>query len=92
MQKSTKQLTGVIRRPLKTAFCSIHGTLAYEKCEKYCKVLGILCENLAKKCKTGRMTGGCRYKTVFENRDFAIETVTPMLDKGEWKVSGYYIK
>jgi hypothetical protein len=34
-----------------------------------------------------------QYKTVFENKAQAIETVTPMLDKdGTWRVSGYYIK
>jgi len=34
-----------------------------------------------------------QYKTSFENKDSAIETVTPMLEKdGKWKVSGYYIK
>jgi len=34
-----------------------------------------------------------RYKTSYENKKKAIETVTPMLDKdGKWRVSGYYIK
>jgi hypothetical protein len=34
-----------------------------------------------------------RYKTVFENKKSAVETVTPMLDKDKtWKVSGYFIK
>ncbi len=34
-----------------------------------------------------------QYKTSFENKASAIETVTPMLDKdGKWRVSGYYIK
>ena len=34
-----------------------------------------------------------QYKTRFENKEFAIETITPMLDKdGSWRVSGYYIK
>ena len=33
------------------------------------------------------------FKTSFENKKSAIETVTPMLDKdGQWRVSGYYIK
>ena len=33
------------------------------------------------------------YETSFENKQSAIETVTPMLDKdGTWRVSGYYIK
>lgn len=32
------------------------------------------------------------FKASFENKDSAIETVTPMLDNdGKWKVSGYYI-
>jgi hypothetical protein len=34
-----------------------------------------------------------QFKTSFENKKSAIETVTPMLDKaGKWRVSGYYIK
>ncbi|MHC5059673.1 MAG: DUF4019 domain-containing protein [Planctomycetota bacterium] len=34
-----------------------------------------------------------QFKTSFENKKDAIETVTPMLDKdGAWRVSGYYIK
>ena len=34
-----------------------------------------------------------QYKTDFENKKDAIETVTPMKDKdGEWRVSGYFIK
>jgi hypothetical protein len=34
-----------------------------------------------------------QYETSFENKEFSIETVTPMLDKdGKWRVSGYYIK
>ena len=32
-----------------------------------------------------------QFKTKFEDRD-AIETITPMLDNGTWRVSGYYIK
>jgi hypothetical protein len=33
------------------------------------------------------------YKTSFENKASAIETVTPSLEKdGIWRVSGYYIK
>jgi len=33
------------------------------------------------------------FKTAFENKKTAIETVTPMLDKdGKWRVSGYFIK
>jgi hypothetical protein len=34
-----------------------------------------------------------RYASSFEHKKFAVETVTPMLDKdGQWRVSGYYIK
>jgi len=34
-----------------------------------------------------------QYETSFENKNSAIETITPMLDKdGTWRVSGYFIK
>ena len=34
-----------------------------------------------------------QFKTTFENKHSAIETVTPMVDKdGNWRVSGYFIK
>ena len=34
-----------------------------------------------------------QFKTSFEKKKAAIETVTPMLDRdGVWRVSGYYIK
>lgn len=34
-----------------------------------------------------------QFKTVFENKADAVETVTPMKDPdGEWRVSGYFIK
>lgn len=34
-----------------------------------------------------------QFKTSFENKAEAVETVTPMKDdKGTWRVSGYYIK
>lgn len=33
-----------------------------------------------------------RFNTSFENKASAIETVTPMWQGGEWKVSGYFIK
>ena len=34
-----------------------------------------------------------QYKTKFENKKSAVETITPMLDNdGKWRVSGYYIK
>lgn len=33
-----------------------------------------------------------QYNTDFENKELAIERITPMLDKdGQWRVSGYYI-
>ena len=33
------------------------------------------------------------YDTVFEHKQSAVETITPMLDKdGTWRVSGYFIK
>ncbi len=32
-----------------------------------------------------------RFDTVFENKARAVETVTPMLDDGEWRVSGYFV-
>jgi hypothetical protein len=31
-------------------------------------------------------------ETSFEHKKTAIETVTPMLDDGDWKVSGYFIR
>ena len=34
-----------------------------------------------------------QFKTSFENKKSAVETVTPMSDKdGQWRVAGYYIK
>ena len=34
-----------------------------------------------------------QFETSFENKEAAIETVTPMMEEdGEWRVSGYYIK
>ena len=34
-----------------------------------------------------------QYETTFEQKQSAIETITPMLDKdGKWRISGYYIK
>jgi hypothetical protein len=34
-----------------------------------------------------------QYRSTFKNKELAIETVTPMLEKdGQWRVSGYYIK
>ena len=34
-----------------------------------------------------------QFDTSFENKQSAIETITPMLDKdGTWRISGYYIR
>ena len=34
-----------------------------------------------------------RFKSSFENKQSAIETITPMLDQdGKWRVSGYFMK
>ena len=34
-----------------------------------------------------------QYRTSFERKESAVETVTPMLDEdGRWRVSGYFIK
>ena len=33
-----------------------------------------------------------QFNTSFKNKKKAVETITPMKDNGEWKVSGYYIK
>lgn len=34
-----------------------------------------------------------QFETSFENKESAIETVTPMMDKdAKWRVSGYYIR
>ena len=33
-----------------------------------------------------------QFQTGFENKAQAVETVTPMLDEGRWRVSGYYIR
>jgi hypothetical protein len=34
-----------------------------------------------------------QYDTVFENKQSAVERITPMLDKdGQWRVAGYFIK
>lgn len=33
-----------------------------------------------------------QFDTVFENKAAAVETVTPMLDGEEWRVSGYFIR
>ena len=33
-----------------------------------------------------------QFETVFANKKSAVETVTPMLDAGQWRVSGYFVK
>ncbi|MBM4320898.1 MAG: DUF4019 domain-containing protein, partial [Deltaproteobacteria bacterium] len=33
-----------------------------------------------------------QFESSFENKRSAIETITPMLDSGKWRVSGYFIK
>lgn len=33
-----------------------------------------------------------QFRTIFENKAQAVETVTPMLDEGRWRVSGYYVR
>jgi hypothetical protein len=33
-----------------------------------------------------------QYRAVFEKKQAAVETVTPMIEGDDWKVSGYYIK
>ena len=34
-----------------------------------------------------------QFKASFENKESAVETITPMLDKdGKWRVSGYFMK
>ena len=67
----------------------------------YRKPLGnVLSRNLMFKKYTNTLPGApdgeyvvIQYKTSFENKASAVETVTPMLDSdGIWRVSGYYIK
>ena len=60
----------------------------------------VISREVASKHYTTRLPGApdgeyvvIQYKTSFENKRVAIETVTPMRDKdGKWKVSGYYIR
>jgi len=33
-----------------------------------------------------------QFQAGYENKAQAVETVTPMLDEGQWRVSGYYIR
>ena len=61
---------------------------------------GVLSRKLKFKQYTNTLPGApdgeyvvIQYETSFENKESAIETITPMLDKdGKWRVSGYYIK
>lgn len=67
-------------------------------------VRGPLGKALKRKLKTKQFTTGLpgapdgqyvviEYDTSFENKKTAVETVTPMFDKGsKWRVSGYYIR
>lgn len=60
----------------------------------------ILSRNLKSKKYTKTFLGApdgeyvvIQYETSFKNKQHAIETITPMLDKdGKWRISGYYIK
>ena len=60
----------------------------------------VLSRNLKSKKYTKTLPGApdgeyvvIQYETSFQNKQQAIETITPMLDKdGKWRVSGYYIK
>lgn len=33
-----------------------------------------------------------QFQTEFMNKKNAVETVTPMFDRGQWRVSGYYVR
>ena len=33
-----------------------------------------------------------QFATVFTNKAQAVETITPMLDEGRWRVSGYFVR
>ena len=33
-----------------------------------------------------------QFQTEFSNKKNAVETVTPMFDRGQWRVSGYYVR
>jgi len=60
----------------------------------------VLSRNLKSKKYTKTLPGApdgeyvvIQYETSFQNKQQAIETITPMLHKdGKWRVSGYYIK
>ena len=60
----------------------------------------VLSRNLKSKQYTKTLPGASdgeyvviQYETSFKNKQHAIETITPMLDKdGKWRVSGYCIK
>jgi hypothetical protein len=32
------------------------------------------------------------FATEFEHKESALESVTPMMENGQWKISGYYVK
>lgn len=61
-------------------------------------------KNLSRKLKSKRYTTSLpgapdgqyvviEFEASFDNKAFAIETITPMLDRdGQWRVSGYYMK
>ena len=72
-----------------------------ESLQAYRKPLGkLVSRHLISKQYTTTLPGApdgeyvvIQYGTSFENKNSAIETITPMLDKdGTWRVSGYYIK
>jgi hypothetical protein len=65
------------------------------------KPLGSLVSRKLKSAKYSKTLPGApdgeyvvlQFTTSFENKKGAVETITPMLDKGgKWKVSGYFIK
>jgi hypothetical protein len=65
------------------------------------KPLGTLVSRKLKSAKYSKKLPGApdgeyvvlQFTTSFTNKNGAVETVTPMLDKdGKWKVSGYFIK
>ena len=72
-----------------------------ESLQAYRKPLGkLVSRKLISKQHTTTLPGApdgeyvvIQYETSFENKNSAIETITPMLDKdGTWRVSGYFIK
>lgn len=60
---------------------------------------GVISRNLVSATYTTSLPGApdgdyvvLQFATKFENNAKAIETVTPMLDEGHWRVSGYYVR